>query len=268
MTCNLNNSVNATTYCKYKPMVKRLAGEKYVYTSMECLNRIADDKQYCRGKLEGASCSNYGDAECDVDLYCDSEAKICRPVAREDEDCNEAKCASNLVCARSNLRPFERYCKSYGIFFNGHILASDTPSGVCRSNYKDERDYCQTGPVLVGSNLKENEGMPCEYNGGQPGKSQCWFHARGKAICRRGAGDLMDDWKKAVAYLRLSPKCHVSAPMAQCDMGREVMSSQEEWEDAWSAISTLHLEERLEGMPECVRQHLYPDAFKYSSTSK
>lgn len=266
-SCELNSSVNGTVTCRYKPSVKKIAGEKYLFTPLECLNRMNDHRGYCRGKLKGGSCSNYGDAECDVDLYCSSETKTCQAAAQDGEDCSEAKCASNLLCVRDSKSPFERRCRGYGVFVNGHVLTADTVRGVCRSNYKDERDYCQAGPVLAGSNLKEREGMPCYYNGSRPGESQCWFHARGKAICKKGAGDLMDEWKKALAYLRRSPKCHVSAPMAQCDMGREVMSTQEEWKDAWRAISILRLEERLEGMPECVRQYLYPEVFKYSGTS-
>ena len=50
-------------------------------------------------------------------------------------------------------------------------------------------------------------------------------------------------------------------------MGREVMETQEEWEKLWFSISMLHWEHHLEGLLECMRMYVHPEAFKYHHAS-
>ena len=64
-------------------------------------------------------------------------------------------------------------------------------------------------------------------------------------------------------YLNRRPKCHVDLPMAQCDMGREVVETQEKWEDIWFTLSKLHWENQIEGLLECMKSFVHPEAFKY-----
>lgn len=64
-------------------------------------------------------------------------------------------------------------------------------------------------------------------------------------------------------YLRKRPKCHVSIPFAQCDMGRKVVETDEEFREIWMAITRIHWEAQLEGLPECMKLYVHPEAWKY-----
>ena len=257
----MNDKVNTTIYCHRKLEFKKLAGQKYVYTPKECFTAKADAEGYCRGNKEGESCSNHGDADCDVDLYCGAERKTCTKAVANGEFCGPtARCASHLLCVEENG---PTVCRGHGIYPNGKILGGNDEDDICQSNYIDSEYRCADGPLLVGSNLKESEGESCQYSRGDPEESYCWFHSGGKAICKKGARDLITEWRKALAYLVKEPQCHVAIPMAQCDMGRKVMSTQKEWEDVWLAISRLHWEVHLEGLAPCMRQYVHPETFKF-----
>jgi len=52
--------------------------------------------------------------------------------------------------------------------------------------------------------------------------------------------------------------------MSQCDMGRKVMASEEDWEKIWFTISRLHWEAQLEGLADCMKHFVHPEAFKYT----
>lgn len=258
----MNDKENNTIYCHDKLKYFKLPGQKYIYTPKECFNGKADESGYCRGFEEKHSCSNNGDADCDVDLYCDPIAKSCQRVALEDEFCSmETKCASYLLCAWESGDASK--CRGYGIYANGKSLGAGDEDDICQSNYIDNEFTCNDGPKLIGSNLRESEGAQCKYDRGHDEQANCWYHAEGYALCKKGARDLMSEWHKALGYLRRRPRCHVSIPMAQCDMGREVMGSQEEWEDIWVAIGRLHWEVQLEGLAPCMRQYVHPDTFKH-----
>lgn len=261
-TCDMNDKENHTIYCHTKLNYHKLPGQKFVYTPKECFNGNANNLGYCRGLERGASCSNNGDADCDVDLYCDPIRKSCQPAARSGEHCDDTtKCASYLLCAWEDGTHF--LCRNYGLYPNGKSLGAGDEDDICQSNYIDNDFTCDDGPILLGTNLKDIEGAQCKYSRGDEEEATCWYHADGHAICKKGAKDLIPEWKKALAYLRLQPQCHVSIPMAQCDMGREVMGSQKEWEDTWFAISRLHWEVQLEGLAPCMRQYVHPETFKY-----
>ena len=51
--------------------------------------------------------------------------------------------------------------------------------------------------------------------------------------------------------------------MAQCDMGKKVAKSQEEWETILYAINRLHWEVLLDGLAPCMKKHLNSEFFKY-----
>lgn len=63
--------------------------------------------------------------------------------------------------------------------------------------------------------------------------------------------------------MRKRPKCHVTIPMAQCEKGRDVMPDEESWKNVWRAMSKLHWENQMEGVLECMKDYVHPDAFKY-----
>jgi len=265
MTCDMNDKVNSTIFCHRKMESKKLAGQKYVYSPKECFTSKADPEGYCRGNLEGEPCSNNGDAECDVDLYCRSETKRCTKAAVNGEFCNrDTKCASYLLC----IWEYEanRVCREYGIYPNGKLLGPYDEDNICQSNYVTHELFCADGPLLIGSNLRKSEGEECIYTRGDPDQSYCWYHSEGKAICKRGARDLIKEWRKALEYLAKKPKCHVSIPMGLCDMGRKVVETEKEWKDIWLAIIRLHWESHLEGLAPCMRQYIHPEAFKYMSS--
>jgi len=263
MTCDMNDRVNATIYCHKKLEYKKLAGQKYVYSPRECFISKADPEGYCRGNLEGESCSNHGDADCDVDLYCGDETKTCKKAAVNGEFCGKyTKCASHLLCVEEDG---SNVCRWHGIYPNGKSLGPYDESKVCQSNYIDEYT-CTHGPLLIGSNLRNSEGERCVYSRGDPEESYCWYHSEGKAICKRGAGDLITEWRKVVEYLFKEPKCHVSIPMGLCDMGRKVVKTEKEWKDIRLAIIRLNWEVHLEGLAPCMRQYIHPEAFKHMSS--
>lgn len=66
-----------------------------------------------------------------------------------------------------------------------------------------------------------------------------------------------------VDYLHKAPKCHVSIPLSQCDMGRKVVSSDEEFTKIWIAISKVHWEAHIEGLPQCLKQYIHPETWKF-----
>jgi hypothetical protein len=265
-TCDMNDKVNSTIYCHDKLKFKKLAGQKYEYTPKECFTEKFDSEGYCRGNKDGASCSNNGEADCDVDLYCSPERKVCLTAGRVGDHCGiSVKCASHLICAYEYGG--NSICREYGYYPNGHIIGVEDEDDICQSNYIDDEFTCQDGPLLIGKNLRDSEGESCQYTHGHPEESHCWYHSEGKAICKKGAKDLIPEWKKALAYLRLKPQCHVAIPMAQCDMGRKVVKTQEEFEDVWYAISRLHWEVHLEGLAPCMRQYVHPETFKFIKDS-
>jgi len=258
----MNDKVNDTIKCHKKLEFKKLAGQKFLYTPKECFTSKADDEGYCRGNKEGEGCGNHGDADCDVDLYCSDERRTCTRAGLNGEHCSiKAKCASYLLCAWEDGQT--HICRGHGIYPNGQILGPYDEDDICQSNYINEELSCTDGPVLIGPNLRDTEGETCQYTRGGPEESHCWFHSEGKAICRKGAKDLITEWRTALAYLVKQPQCHISIPMAQCDMGRKVMETQKEWEDVWLAISRLHWEVHLEGLAPCMRQYIHPETFKH-----
>lgn len=55
----------------------------------------------------------------------------------------------------------------------------------------------------------------------------------------------------------------MAIPLAQCDMGRLVVNSDEDWRKIWMSISRLHWEMQLEGLLPCMKEYVHPEAFKY-----
>lgn len=266
MFCDMNDHENTTIHCHERFKFRRLPGQKHVYTPKECFNDLADEEGYCRGKPVGSSCSNNGHADCDVDLYCEEPRKVCVPVGKVGDACTaERKCASYLLCAWEDGLDFR--CRNYGTYPNGKTLGPGDEDDICQSNYIDQNYLCSEGPRLTSPHLREAPGESCHYTVGSEDRSHCWYQSGGKAICKRGAGDLMNEWKTSLAYLLLQPSCHVTIPMAQCDMGRKVVASQEEWEKIWFAISKLHWDVHLEGLAQCMKQYVHPETFKYEKSS-
>lgn len=263
----MNDQVNTTIYCHRPFQYKKLAGQKYLYSPRECFNDLADYEGYCRGKTVGSSCSNNGHADCDVDSYCEATRKICVPAGRVGDSCtSDMRCASHLLCAFEN--GVEYKCRNYGTYPNGKILGPGDEDSICQSNYKNYLYYCSEGPRLTSPHLRDNENEQCHYTAGDSQLSQCWYHAEGKAICRTGVGDLMKEWNTILAYLLLMPKCHVSIPLAQCDMGRKVVKSDEEWKQIKNSIIRLHCEPQLEGLASCMKQYIHPDFDKFGDNSE
>jgi len=259
--CDLNDNENTTVHCHNRFPHKRLAGEKFRESSKECFTGQADEKGYCRGFGYGQSCSNNGDADCDVDMYC-SEHKVCEHAKLEGEYCNsQLKCASYLICAWED--GVDSRCRPYGHYDSVKQLGPGDEGDICISHYMNDDFKCEVGPKLTHTNVKDIQGERCIYDHGEEHHAHCWYHNEGKAICRRGPGDLMEEWNRVLHYLRLKPSCHVMLPLSQCDMGREVMSDQVEWEKTWYSIGKLHWEHQIEGVLPCMKQYVHPEIFKY-----
>lgn len=259
----MNDLENMTIYCHDKFEYTKLPGQKFEFSPKECLNFRHDEEGYCRGRPYGSSCRDNGDLDCDVDLFCDSDHR-CAHAKAVGEFCeNDEKCASYLLCVWEEDNHYR--CRNYGLYPNGKDLGPSDEDDICQSNYIDHNFICQDGPRLIGSNLRENPNEICNYDRGSYEKSHCWYHAEGKAICKRGAGDLMNEWRIALSYLNLRPQCHVSIPMSQCDMGRKVVSSQAEWEKIWHVISMLHWETQVQGLAHCMKQYVHPEIFKFET---
>lgn len=67
---------------------------------------------------------------------------------------------------------------------------------ACYSNFINSSYYCDSGPKLVGSNIKESTSEKCMYTFSTEEYAKCYYHAQGKAVCKKGPGDLQNDWNK------------------------------------------------------------------------
>jgi hypothetical protein len=76
----------------------------------------------------------------------------------------------------------------------GILLGPGEEDDACRSNYINSSYYCDQAPKLIGSNIKETAGEKCGYTFGEADYSKCYYHADGKALCKKGTGDLTKDW--------------------------------------------------------------------------
>lgn len=261
MFCDMNDLDNKTIKCHKGFPRRRLAGEKVVESPKECFSGVDDEKGYCVGAKVGESCSNNGDADCDVDLFC-GEKRVCEHAKLEGEWCNRKnKCASYLLCAWED--GVESKCRPYGFHVAGDSVGIGEEEDICDTHYLNSLYNCEHGPSLMGPNIKDRPGDKCGYSHGEDDHSRCYYHYDGKAMCRRGPQDLMPQWRTVLAYLRRRPKCHITIPMSQCERGREVMPDENSWKDVWRAISYLHWENQMEGVLECMKDYVHPDAFKY-----
>lgn len=183
-----------TIHCRRKFSIKKLAGEKITDTPKECFTGKADSEGYCSGSKIGESCSNNGDADCDVDLYC-GEKKLCENAKLEGEFCSRKhKCASYLICAWGD--GVEWKCRPYGCHVVGDSVGIGEEDDICEEHHIDKDYICDKGPLLISSNLKEKPGLNCVYSHGEDDHSKCNYHFQGYAICRKGAGDQLVEWKK------------------------------------------------------------------------
>lgn len=191
-TCDMNDAENKTIHCHKRIARKRLAGEKYHESPKECFTEKADEKGYCRGAEYGQSCSNNGDADCDVDLYC-SERKVCEHAKLEGENCHpDWKCASYLMCTYEDGVIMK--CRPYGTYSDGTTTGPGDEDDVCHSRYINNDYKCEKGPALTHPNLRDTPGEKCIYTHGDNDVAKCFYHNEGKAICRRGAADIRSDW--------------------------------------------------------------------------
>ncbi len=262
----MNDLENSTIHCHNRFVRKRLAGERYFESPKECFTGKADEEGYCRGATYGETCSNNGDADCDVDMYC-SDKKVCEHARLEGEPCDtREKCASYLICAWEDGINYK--CRPYGYHQDGQALGPGDDDEICRSKYLNKEYMCEQGPRLTHSNIRDTPGEKCVYTHGDQHFARCWYHPDGKPICRKGAGDMQSEWQTVLSYLGKHPKCHVDLPLAQCDMGRKVMESDQEWEDTWFSLSRLHWENQMEGVLDCMKHFVHPEAFKYQMRRK
>jgi len=257
----MNDNENTTIHCHNAFVRRRLAGEKFIESPRECYTGKADDDGYCRGAGYGQSCANSGDADCDVDLYC-SEKQVCEYARLNGEYCNEKlKCASYLTCAWEDGVNYK--CRPYGFHQDGKQLGPGDEEDLCRSRHMNDEYICEKAPWLTHSNVVDYPGHKCVYTHGSDGVAQCYYHHEGKAICRRGNHDMRDEWQIVLEYLKRKPKCHVALPYAQCDEGRKVFETDVEWHKTWLALNRLHWEHQMEGLNECMKHFIHPEAFKY-----
>ncbi len=190
--CDMNDLENKTIRCHNRFPQKRLAGEMYDMSPTECFSNRADGEKFCRGAVYGESCANNGDADCDVDLYC-SERRVCEHAKLEGENCSShVKCASYLMCAWDWNSDYK--CRPYGYHTNGESLGPGDEDDACRSHYLNDELVCEHGPRLVHSNVRGSPGDKCTYTFGENDRAQCYYHQEGKAVCRRGPGDMEAQW--------------------------------------------------------------------------
>jgi hypothetical protein len=261
----MNDMENSTIRCHNRFMRRRLAGEKVHESPKECFTGKDDEKGYCVGAKYGESCSNNGDADCDVGMFC-SDRKVCEHAGQDGDYCNRiAKCDSYLTCGWED--GVAHKCRPYGFYENGIQLGPGDDNDICYSRFLNEQFICEKGPKLAHSNLRDTPGEKCTYSHGPTGLSRCQYHYDGKAICSRGSGEMESEWKAVIDYLKRKPQCHVTLPMAQCDKGREVFANgtagEKEWHDTWFALAKLHWEYAIEGLLPCMKRFVHPEAFKY-----
>lgn len=262
LTCDLSDTSNQIYRCHSKLAIKKLAGDKFRDSPRECFTGKVNDEGYCIGAAFGESCANNGDADCDVGLFC-NEKYICEHALKEGDNCSRLrKCESYLTC-QVDINGVEQKCKKYGSMINGEEVAPSNDPDICRSNWFSETYICQDGPKLKHSNIRENPGETCEYDIDYPTKSVCYYHSEGKALCSKGAGQMNDVFTKIIHYLDRKPKCHVDHPYAQCDMGEKVFDDPDQWADTWKSLFLLHYEPHFEGLLDCMKKFIHPDAFKY-----
>ncbi len=165
----MNDLENTTIKCHNRFPSKKLAGQMFDQSPTECFTGIADDDHYCRGHKHGETCSNNGDADCDVDLYC-SERKVCENAKLEGEHCNTIdKCASYLLCAWDEN--YDYTCRPYGYKANGETMGPGDEDDICRSHYLNDEAVCEPGPKLTHSNIRDAPGDQCTYTHGENGAS-------------------------------------------------------------------------------------------------
>eukprot|EP00829_Urostomides_striatus_P001967 TRINITY_DN1212_c0_g1_i3.p1 TRINITY_DN1212_c0_g1~~TRINITY_DN1212_c0_g1_i3.p1 ORF type:complete len:755 (+),score=195.01 TRINITY_DN1212_c0_g1_i3:48-2267(+) len=265
MYCDMNDLESKTIHCRKKLNIRKLAGEKFEDSPTECFTAKADENGYCVGRKYGETCATNGDADCDVDLYC-GERKYCERAKLEGEFCNRReKCASYLLCAFED--GVDSKCRPYAYHKNGDSVGPGEEEEICEERYYNKDFVCEHGPFLVSPNLKDKPGEKCVYSHGEDDKSRCFYHFQGYAICRKGSGDQLAEWKLVLDYLKRRPKCHVSFLMAQCDKGREVMPNDESWAEVWRAIGKLDWEDQIEGLLDCMKQYVHPNLFRYDRKS-
>lgn len=190
----MNDLENKTIKCHKGYPRKRLAGEKVVESPKECFSGNEDEHGYCKGAAVGESCSNNGDADCDVDLFCGQDHRTCEHAKLEGEWCTRKhKCASYLICAWED--GMESKCRPYGFHVTGDSVGPGEEDDICEERYLNKDFICQSGPILIGHNLKDKPGDKCGYSHGEDDHAKCFYHSEGKAICRKGAGDLKAEWK-------------------------------------------------------------------------
>lgn len=190
--CDMNDLENSTIHCHTRFQRKRLAGEKIFESPNECFTKQANPAGYCTGAKWGESCSNNGDADCDVDLYC-SDKKVCEHAHVEGDYCNDKiKCTSYLLCAWEDGVDYK--CRPYGYRANGETLGPGDEDDICRSRYLNDRFVCDKAPKITHSNVRDWPGEKCYYTHGENSVAECGFHSEGKALCKRGAGDMETEW--------------------------------------------------------------------------
>eukprot|EP00826_Nyctotherus_ovalis_P050885 TRINITY_DN629_c0_g1_i2.p3 TRINITY_DN629_c0_g1~~TRINITY_DN629_c0_g1_i2.p3 ORF type:complete len:137 (-),score=23.08 TRINITY_DN629_c0_g1_i2:657-1067(-) len=135
MICDMNDKENSTIRCHRKIQAGKLAGQKYKYSPLECFTSLGDGEGYCRGNPEGGSCSNNGEADCDVDLYCDPTRKVCLRAVQVGDHCNkDLKCASYLLCGWENGAISDYKCCNYGLYPSGYLWAPATRTTFASQN--------------------------------------------------------------------------------------------------------------------------------------
>jgi len=189
----MNDVDNKTVRCHTRFIRKRLAGEKFRDSPKDCFTQTADEKHYCRGAVYGHSCSNNGDADCDVDMYC-SERKVCEHAKLEGEYCNShERCASYLICAWED--GVDSRCRPYGFYPNDKQLGPGDEDEICQSRFLNDDFKCEHAPSLEHSNLRDKPGDKCVYTHGPLNMARCYYQKEGKAICRKGAAQQQPDWE-------------------------------------------------------------------------
>lgn len=174
--------------CLSNPEFIKLPGQK-CNVPANCMGTLRDG--YCRGKAAGEKCTQH--IECDVGLRCGLDL-VCETAAVEGERCDEEhlRCHSYLYCR-------ENVCTRYG------SMADDSHPGkggedLCVSHHVDKSGVCRPGPKLLGPTIVDTNEHKCVYDNGEEDYAVCGYHAEGKAICKPGDGELMEDWRAVLFY--------------------------------------------------------------------
>jgi len=229
-----------------------------------CLNGI------CRGADKGGKCEV--DHDCDIDTFCDKQAKRCQYLSHENQHCDENKpCYSWAVCLSNQC--VIKFSKLVGESVPDH----DKNHLACETAYTkaDEQGIkCTLGPKLQGAVHRNWKNLTCKYYAGndvQPDAATipvCGYSNVGSFYCPLGIGDLYDRMQDLKAFMQKMPKCHIDDHRFECKEAKLLPERKRAIAALWftegltNGISTAS--SYIEDNDECVKEMITYDFWNFN----